>query len=120
MVSRLEDVVGVGGSAREHPGQLRVPVQLLDVLLALVRVRIRVRVRVRGRGRVRVRLGSGLGLNHALVCALHCAAHSQKASIAPMAATPPRARSAALSSRSARPAHLVSVRARLGLGLGLG
>ena len=56
MVSRLEDVVGVGGGAREHPRQLRVPVQLLDVLLALVRVRVRVRGRGRGTGRVRVRV----------------------------------------------------------------
>ena len=56
MVSRLEDVVGVGGGAREHPGQLRVPVQLLDVLLALVRGRGRGRLGVRVRLRVRVQL----------------------------------------------------------------
>eukprot|EP00964_Phaeocystis_antarctica_P021461 scaffold11906_cov70-Phaeocystis_antarctica.AAC.5 len=42
---------------------------------------------------------------HAFVCALHSAAQSQKESIAPMPATPPRLRSAALSSRSARPAQ---------------
>jgi hypothetical protein len=77
VVGRLEDVVRVRGGAREHPRQLRVPVQLLDILLALVhKVELRrdiaqvlpprlvrggvgASVAVRGRGRGRGRVGLG-------------------------------------------------------------